>query len=286
MAWILGLDHGVKDIAGIGLGLRREFVADIVMTNRAIDFLEIVPENWLRPQAAAMLAPCLERWPVVPHSIHLSIGGPDPIDHEYLAAMRAITRTVGAPFYSDHVCFSKIHGIQTGELLPMPFSEEAIAHIVARVGEVKREMDVPLVLENPTYYSKMPGSTMEESVFLTTLLAEANCGMLLDVNNVWVNARNHGYDAFAFIDRMPMDRVRQIHMAGHHLNEKLDTIVDTHGAAVRDDVWALYRYTLKRAGRLIPTVIEWDSNIPPLDEVIDQVDHARGHAAAALSAAR
>jgi uncharacterized protein (UPF0276 family) len=281
-AAILGLDRGVRDIAGIGLGVRQEFVAEIATTPREIDFIEIVPENWIRPQTRGLIDPCIERWPTVPHSIHLSIGGPDPMDLAFLAAMREITRKIRAPFYSDHVCYSKVHGIHTGELLPMPFSAEAIEHIAARAAEFRANMDVPLVLENPTYYSVMPGSTMGEAEFLTTLLAEADCGMLLDVNNVWVNARNHGYDAHAFIDRMPMDRVRQLHMAGHDYNEPLDTIVDTHGAAVRDEVWTLYRYTLKKAGRLIPTVIEWDNKLPPLAQVLDEVDKARAHAATAL----
>ena len=279
---ILGLDHGVRDIAGIGLGVRREFVSELAATTREIDFIEIVPENWIRPQTRGLIDPCVERWPTVPHSIHLSIGGPDPMDLEFLAAMREITHRIEAPFYSDHVCYSKVHGIHTGELLPMPFSDEAIAHIATRAAEVRARLEVPLVLENPTYYSVMPGSTMDEATFLTTLLTAADCGMLLDVNNVWVNARNHGYDAQAFIDRMPMDRVRQLHMAGHDYNEPLDTIVDTHGAAVRDEVWALYRYTLQRAGRLIPTVIEWDNKVPAMEQVIDEVDKARTHAAAAL----
>jgi uncharacterized protein (UPF0276 family) len=275
----------VRDIAGIGVGVRREFVGEIVNTDRQIDFIEVVPENWIRPQARGLIEPCVERWPTVPHSIHLSIAGPDPLDREFLAAMRAFTRMTRAPFYSDHVCYSKIGGIHTGELLPVPFSDEAIEHIAQRSAELRDNMDVPLVLENPTYYSIMPGSTMDEATFLIRLLAEADCGMLLDVNNVWVNARNHGYDAEAFIDKMPMDRVRYLHMAGHDYNEPLDTIVDTHGAAVRDEVWALYRYTLQRAGRLIPTVVEWDNKVPGMDEVLDEVDKARAHAATALGTA-
>jgi uncharacterized protein (UPF0276 family) len=273
----------VGAITGIGLGLRTSFAADMIKTERAIDFLEIVPEQWLRPFLDAQLAPCLERWPVVPHSIHLSIGGPDPFDRAFLTAMRESVRRLDAPFFSDHICYSQLAGIQTGELLPMPFSDEAIEHMVPRIAEIRRELEVPLVLENPTYYSKMPGSSMDEATFVCTLLAEADCGMLLDVNNVYVNGRNHGYDPYEFIDRMPFERVCQIHLAGHHFNAELDTIVDTHGAAVIDPVWKLYEHTLRRAGRLIPTLIEWDTHIPPLDRVIDEVDRARASAAAALA---
>jgi len=273
----------VRALAGIGLGLRHEFLEDLQNTTRAIDFLEIVPEMWLRPSQRGWLEPVADRWPVVPHSIHLSIGGPDPIDAQFVCVINEIVRRLDAPFYSDHLCYSSVGGLQTGELLPLPFSDEAIDHVVARCRELAGMLEVPLVLENPTYYSVMPGSTMDEAVFINRILDEADCGMLLDVNNVYVNARNHGYDAHAFIDRMPLDRVRQIHLAGHLHDRQLDTLVDNHGSAVVDDVWALYRYTLAKAGWLIPTIIEWDNNLPTLDRVIDEVDRAREHAAVALA---
>lgn len=273
----------VRLLSGIGLGLRHEFVDDLQKTSRAIDFLEIVPEAWLHPIQRTWLDAIADRWTIVPHSIHLSIGGPDPFDPAFVAAINEITRRLDAPFYSDHICYSSVGGLQTGELLPLPFSDEAIEHVVTRTRELGRMLEVPLVLENPTYYSVMPGSTMDEATFVNRVLAEADIGMLLDVNNVYVNARNHGYDAQAFIDRMPLDRVRQIHLAGHRHDLELDTLVDNHGSAVIDEVWALYRYTLRRAGRLIPTIVEWDNDLPNLDRVIDEVDRAREHAAAALS---
>jgi hypothetical protein len=208
--------------------------------------------------------------------------GPDPFDPEFMAAMRDWIKRIDAPFFSDHICYSELGGLQTRELLPLPFSEEAIEHTVARIREVKAQLDVPLVLENPTYYSVMPGSTLDEAMFLRTILAEGDCGMLLDVNNVHVNATNHGYDARALIDQMPMERVQQLHLAGYRVHRALDTIVDTHSRPISDEVWALYRYTLQRAGRLIPTCIEWDEDLPPVEEMLDYVDLARSHAAAAL----
>jgi uncharacterized protein len=272
----------MAEIAGIGLGLRDEFLADLLATDRGVDFLEIVPDNWLGRGRQAQLDRCRERWALIPHSIHLSIGGPDPIDRDFLAAMHRLSRAIDAPFFSDHVCYSSVGGIQTGELLPLPFSAEAIEHTVARIREVEAALDLPLVLENPTYYATMPGSELDEATFLTTLLAEGGCGMLLDINNVYVNSVNHGYDPYAFLDRMPMDRVRYLHVAGHAHEPALDTLVDNHGAPTKPDVWTLYEYTLRRAGRLIPTVLERDNNIPPFAELLDELDVARRHAAAAL----
>lgn len=268
----------MRSLAGIGLGLRHEHATSIVATERRLDFIEIIPENWLRPRDQLLLAPCVERWPTAPHSVHLSIGGPDPIDHDFLAAMRAAIARCDAPFFSDHLCYSSIGGIQTRELLPLPFSEEAVEHTVSRIREVQRALDVPLVLENATYYAVMPGTTMDEARFMKTVLEEGDCGLLLDVNNVFVNARNHGYDARAFIDQMPMHRVAQLHVAGHHYHSALDTLVDTHSAFTRTEVWDLFEYTLQRAGRLIPTVIEWDDELPPLDSLLDEVDRARARA--------
>ncbi len=273
----------MRPLAGVGLGLRHDHVKSLLASERPVDFIEIIPENWLRPRDRAALAPCIERWPTSPHSVHLSIGGPDPIDHEFLAAMRAAVAACDAPFFSDHLCYSSIGGIQTRELLPLPFSDEAIEHTVARIHAVKRELDVPLVLENATYYAVMPGSTMDEARFVTTVLAEGDCGFLLDVNNVFVNARNHGYDARAFIDQMPLERVVQLHVAGHHIDQDLDTLVDTHTAVARSEVWELFEYTLRRAGRMIPTIIEWDDPTPPLETLLDEVERARTHAAHALA---
>jgi uncharacterized protein (UPF0276 family) len=274
-----------RALAGIGVGLRSEFAAELPLTQRQVDWLEIVPENWANTggQGRRNLLANLERWPLVPHSTALSIGGPDPFDEEYLGWMRDLCRLIDAPFFSDHICYAFLGGIHTHELLPLPLSEEAAEHTVARIRALKARFDVPLVFENPTVYATMPGSTMDEATFLNLVLAEADCGMLLDVNNVYVNGQNHGFDPYAFLDRMPLDRVRQLHLAGH--TRFPDVIIDSHRGPIIDEVWKLYRYTLARAGRLIPTLIEWDSEIPPLDEVLDEVDRARAHAATALALA-
>ncbi len=276
------LDREVRDVAGFGIGLRYEHVADLQASARQVDFLEIIPENWMRPRERALLQPVIERWPIIAHSIHLSIGGLDPLDLPFLASMRDAVGRVQSPVFSDHICYSAIDGMQTNELLPLPFSDEAIDNTLARIAAVKRELAVPLVLENPSYYSVMPGSTMEEGTFIRRIIEEGDCGMLLDVNNVFVNSQNHGYDPRVLIDQMPLDRVFYIHLAGHRTREHLDTIVDTHSRPIRDEVWSLYEYTLARARRQIPTLIEWDSDLPSLGALLDELDRARAHAATAL----
>jgi uncharacterized protein (UPF0276 family) len=277
-----------RPISGIGVGLRREFADEILAAHergRRVDWLEITPENWMfrggRPRR--LLDECAERWPISPHAVSLSIGGLDPLDDPFLDAMERLCRDVGAPWWSDHLCYSTVNGRPTHDLLPLPFTDEAVAWSGARAREVQRRIDAPLLLENATFYSHMPGATMDEAQFLVAALEAGDCGMLLDVNNVYVNSRNHGFDARAFLDRIPLDRVRQLHVAGHTLRG--DTIIDTHIGPVIDEVWALYRYVIARAGRLIPTLVEWDQEIPPLHEVLDELDRARAHAEAALAAA-
>jgi uncharacterized protein (UPF0276 family) len=216
---------------------------------------------------------------VIPHGLSLSIGGPDPLDDAWIAEIAAFCRRVGAPFWSDHLCYTTAGGVNHTDLLPLPFTEETVDHVVARIAEVRKRTDVPLALENLTYYARMPG-TMEEVSFLRAVVERADCGLVLDVNNVYVNAKNHGGDPYATIDRMPLDRVWQLHLAGHTRTDEL--IIDTHIGPVCDEVWALYRHTLARAGRMIPTLIEWDLEIPSIDQVLDEVDRARAHAATAL----
>lgn len=271
-----------RTISGIGVGLRRPFAADLLRTQRRVDFLEVTPENWVcfGGERRRLLSACMERWPAVSHSVSLSIGGPDPLDPAFLGALSDLCATMAAPFFSDHLCYSTVAGAQLHDLLPLPFTEEAVSHTAARVAEAQERVGLPLVLENATFYAHMPGGTMDEANFLCAVLSDADCGLLLDVNNVYVNGKNHGFDPRGFIDRLPMDRVVQLHMAGHTVKE--DVIIDTHIGPVIDEVWDLYRYTLRRAGRLVPTLIEWDQDIPPLDDVLDEVDRARAHAAAAL----
>jgi uncharacterized protein (UPF0276 family) len=270
-------------VQGIGVGLRRPFAADLLATARRVDWLEVTPENWMfhGGRTRRLLDACIERWPVVPHSVSLDVGGGGPLSEPFLDRMEALCRRTRTPWWSDHVCWSSYRGRPLNDLLPLPFTEEAVDHVARRAAEVRRRVEAPLALENATFYSHMPGAEMDEAAFLCAVVERSGCGLLLDVNNVYVNSRNHGFDARAFIDRIPLDRVWQLHLAGHTLVG--DTIIDTHIGPVIGEVWALYEYTVRRAARLIPTLIEWDQDIPPLDAVLDEVDRARAHAAAALS---
>lgn len=259
---------------GVGIGLRRELFDALPATARPLDWVEIIPENFLtlggRPRR--VLRACAERWPVLPHGVGLNVGGPDPLDLEYVEALSALLAELDAPFFSDHLCYSRLGGIYLHDLLPLPFAEAAVEHVVPRVREVKARLGRPFLLENPSYYARMPGQTLDEAAFLRAVLEEADCGMLLDLNNVYVNAQNHGYDPYAFLDALPLERVGQIHLAGHTV--KPEVIIDTHADRVCDPVWALYRYTLERTGK-VSTLIEWDQDIPSLEAVLDEADKAR-----------
>jgi len=270
-------------IQGFGVGLRRPFAADLPSTTRRLDWIEITPENWVRfgGLRRLWLDACAERWPIVPHSVSLSIGGPDPLDDAFLDATAALCQRLDAPWWSDHVCWTVAGGQYLNDLFPLPFSDEAVAHTAARVKAAEARVGCPLALENATFYAHMPGGTMDEAAFVRAVIEAGDCGLLLDVNNVYVNSLNHGGDPRDFIDRMPLDRVWQIHVAGHTPTD--GTVIDTHIGPVIDPVWALYRYTIARAGRVIPTLVEWDQEIPALDVVLDEVDRARAEAEAALA---
>lgn len=274
-----------RTLHGIGIGLRRPFASALLETERHIDFLEITPENWVcyGGRRRRLFDACAKRWPVVSHSVSLNIGGIEPLDDELLSKTAEMCQQLDAPFFSDHLCYSSVHGQPLHDLLPLPFTREAVEHVARRVKECEQRVGRPLVLENATFYSHMPGAEMDEGEFLRATMEAADCGLLLDVNNVYVNSQNHGFDPRAFIDRMPLERVRQLHLAGH--TRQGDVIIDTHIGPIIDPVWELYGYTLARAGRLIPTLVEWDQEIPPLDVVLDEADRARAVALRVLGAA-
>jgi uncharacterized protein (UPF0276 family) len=266
--------HGLTSL-GAGIGLRREFYDELPLTERTVDWLEIIPENFmsLGGRSQRVLDACAERWRVLPHGVGLNIGGPDALDEEYITRLTALVKRLDAPFFSDHLCYSRLGGVYLHDLLPLPFNEEAVEHVVPRVREVTARVGRPFLLENPSYYARMPGGTLAEADFLRQVAEQADCGLLLDVNNIYVNSQNHGYDPRAFVDALPLERVVQIHLAGHE--REPDVVIDTHGAPVCDDVWTLYRYVVQRTGP-VSTLIEWDQDIPSLSAVLDQADLARG----------
>lgn len=265
---------------GHGVGLRRPHWDTIFDEAERIDFVEILTENFLNDAGRAhrILQRAAATWPIVLHGTALSIGSVSPLDESYLAGVAGLIRATGARWFSDHLCFSSAFGVEYHDLLPMPLTREALDHLVPRIERVKRIADVPFALENPSYYVQFGASEMGEAEFITELLERADCGLLLDVNNVYVNSRNHGFDARAYIDALPLHRVIQIHMAGHH--DLGDVIIDTHGAACVDPVLDLYAHTLARTGP-VSTLLEWDNEIPSQAVLLAENDRLRAVAARA-----
>lgn len=264
--------------ASVGIGLRRPHFSTLPQTERRVDFLELIPENFVGGPAprggrhARVLAECAERWPILAHGVSMSLGGPDPLDHAYLRTLKRFLDRLGAPFYTDHLCFVTTGGRSTFDLLPLPFSEPAVRHVARRIREVADALERPVAIENISYYAELPTSTLDEGAFVRAVVEEADCLLLLDVNNVYVNAQNHGRAPLELLESLPLERACQIHMAGHV--REGPRLLDHHGAPVDDAVWALYVEAIARTGPL-PTLIEWDTRIPDVDRVLDEADLAR-----------
>ncbi|MCB9680196.1 MAG: DUF692 domain-containing protein [Alphaproteobacteria bacterium] len=259
---------------GLGIGLRKPFADALVDGSRDVDFVEIIPENFVGRggRAVATLRRAAERWPVLAHGVSLSLGGPDPLDRAYLVALKALLDLLEVPVYTDHLCWSSAGGYATHDLLPLPFSAEAVAHTAARIRRVADVLERPVAVENISFYAVMPGGELDEPAFVTAVCDAADCGLLLDVNNVHVNAANHGRDARADLLALPLHRTVQLHVAGHHRQGA--RLVDSHGAPVCDAVLALAAEALDHVGD-VPVLLEWDTSIPPLDAVLDEADRLR-----------
>ena len=259
---------------GLGVGLRTVHFAHILREWPQVDWFEVISENFLDSQGRPryVLEQIAERYPVVMHGVSLSIGSTDPLDFEYLAKLSSLARHVRARWVSDHLCWTGVAGRNTHDLLPLPFSDETLAHVARRVRIVQDFLERPLVLENPSSYVSFAGSTMPEWEFLTRLADETNCQLLLDVNNVYVSSVNHDFDPFEYIAKVPGERVVQYHLAGH--TNCGTHCIDTHDGPVIEQVWELYRRAVERTGR-VSTLLEWDARIPEFSVVHDEVRKAR-----------
>ena len=259
---------------GFGLGLRPDHYEAILADRPRVGFFEALTENYLVPGGKPLHY--LERiradYPVVLHGVSLSIGATAPLDLEYLRALKNLARRIEPEWISDHLCWTGVDGLNLHDLLPLPYTEEALAHLVPRIRAVQDLLGRQLVLENVSSYVGYTASQMPEWEFLARLSVAADCWLLLDVNNVYVNSVNHGFDADEFIRGIPADRVAQIHLAGHERHGTF--IIDTHDAPVATAVWELYQRTAARLGP-VSTMIERDANIPPLDELLGELDIAR-----------
>lgn len=251
---------------GIGLGLRTVHYADILEQKPPVDWFEIISENYMQTQGRPLLYldRIRENYPIVMHGVSLSIGSTDPLNFEYLNELRALRDRVGALWVSDHLCWTGVGGKNSHDLLPMPYTEEALRHTAQRIRVVQDFLGAPLALENPSTYLEFAGSTLTEWDFLSALAEEADCALLLDVNNVYVSANNHGFDPDQYLAGIPYDRVVQFHVAGH--SHRGTQIVDTHIGPVIDPVWELLGKAHARAGGAA-VLLEWDAEIPPLQAV-------------------
>ena len=269
-------------IKGFGLGLRTDHYRDLDTDGVAVDWLEIISENYMVAGGRPLdwLERLRARYPMVMHGVSLSNGGCDPLDENYLGALAGLAARVEPGWISDHLCWTGFGGTHLHDLLPLPYTDEALAHVAERIGQVQDRLRRPLVIENVSSYVRFSGADLSEAQFLRELVARSGCELLLDVNNVHVSAFNHGFDALGFLDTLPGPAIRQIHLAGHsHMG---DHIIDTHDAPITDAVFALYAATIERFGP-VPTMIERDANIPPLAELLAELETARGYADRALA---
>jgi uncharacterized protein (UPF0276 family) len=262
---------------GFGLGLRPEHYEDALDDAPAtarVDWWEVISENFLVAggNPRRVLRAVREKWPVVLHGVSLSIGSVDPIDEAYLARLRVLADEVDPPIVSDHLCWSALGGHAGHDLWPMPYTEEALDLVVDKVKQVQDRLRRRILLENPSSYVTFAASQIGEAEFLAEIARRADCGILLDVNNVYVSSTNHGWDAKAYLAAIPVDRVGQIHLAGH--SDHGTHLLDTHDHPVCEAVWALYGDALARFGH-VSSMIERDDHIPALDELVDELDRAR-----------
>jgi hypothetical protein len=287
-------------IEGVGLGLRWEFLSDVLEAldvaeagsggregagtgpERAseplpsIDFFEISPENYMRRGGyfPAALDRVRAAKPILSHGLTMNIGGVDPFDAAYMKELRGFTDRLNPPFHSDHLCWSGVGGKMLHDLLPLPLTSAAAAHAAARVREAQDRLERPMAVENISHYLALGRASMSEADFLTEVVERADVGLLLDVNNVYVNAQNYGFDPVAFMERLPLARVVQIHVAGHHRSAEEEILIDTHGASVIDPVLALLEWVIKRTGPL-PVLLERDSNVPSFQELVAEIEGIR-----------
>ena len=264
----------IAPFSGFGLGLRRQHYAEFLSHRQPVDFVEIISENFMVDGGRPLhtLDAVRESYPVAMHGVSLSIGSALGLDRAYLARLKVLADRVRPLWVSDHLCWTGIDGHNTHDLLPVPYTEEALDIVCANIAVAQDILERPMLFENPTSYVALGAAEMSEWEFLARMTERTGCYLLLDVNNVFVSSRNHGFDAHAYLDGIPVERVRQIHLAGH--SQGADLLIDTHDSPVCPDVWLLYERACARFGA-VATMIERDDAIPPLADLLDELDVAR-----------
>jgi hypothetical protein len=268
-----------------GIGLRAPHYRQVAEREPPLGFLEVHSENFFGDGGAplATLERLRARYPVSLHGVGLSLGSADPLDEWHLERLSALAGRIEPALVSEHLCWSSVGGRFANDLLPLPYTEESLAHVVARVQVVQERLRHPILVENVSSYAEFEASSIPEWEFLAEVSRRAGCGVLLDVNNIWVNAVNHGFDVLRYLEAIRPGSVGEIHLAGYQEWEGL--LIDTHGAAVSEAVWSLYAQALRRFGP-VPTLVEWDIDIPPLDVLLGEARKADVHLAAARPLAR
>ena len=263
-----------KTCLGFGLGLRTDHYEQVLNDRPALDWLEIISENYMVDGGKPLhyLDRIREHYPMVMHGVSMSIGSTASLDLDYLANLKKLTERVEPEWVSDHLCWTGIEGRNLHDLMPLPYTEEAIAHVVDRVGQVQDYLGRRILLENVSSYVTYNASEISEWEFLSAIAEQADCLILLDVNNIYVSSQNHGFDPLEYLDGVPAARIQQFHLAGHSYQNQL--IIDTHDHPICDPVWSLYEQAVERFGP-VATMIERDDNIPPLDELLTELDIAR-----------
>jgi len=274
----------ISPFAGFGLGLRKPHYSEFLDTHVRVDFLEVISENFMvdggRP--LDILRRVRDRYPVALHGVSMSIGSADGLDGDYLRRLRALVDTVDPLFVSDHLSWSRIEGFSSHDLLPLPYTSEALDLVCANIDRAQDAMGRAMLFENPSTYIDFAEADMTEWLFLAEMARRTGCGLLLDVNNVFVSAANHGFDPVAYLDEIPAEAVRQVHLAGH--SQGTEMLIDTHDRPVPPSVWDLYAHVVPRLGP-VATMIERDDDIPPLPDLLAELATARAIHADALQAA-
>lgn len=259
---------------GIGLGFRPPFRSDLFRHREQVDFLEIIADHYLdaSPGKERELELLTQHFTLIPHGLHLSLGSAEGLDRDYLRRLARLVRRLNPPWWSEHLAFTRAGGRNIGHLAPLPFCRQAVGVVCRNIAEMRQQIEAPLILENITYTVRLPGAEMSEAEFLAEVLERTDCGLLLDVTNLHTNAVNHGYDAHAFLEQLPLERVVQLHFVGGEWHKGL--LVDSHSQPTPPEVWELMEKVLARAP-VKGVVLERDENLPPFGELLSELKRAR-----------
>lgn len=259
---------------GVGIGFREQFRADIFLYQDKIDFLEITADHFLeaRPEKNEELKLLKEHFPLIPHSLELSLGSAEGLDEEYLEKIAELVEFVAPPWFSDHLCFTASGGVKIGHLAPVPYTNEALKVFVRNISKVRKLIPTPFIVENITYMMRFPSSEMSEAEFITKMTEETGCGLLLDVTNLYINSRNHRFDWRRFLDEIPLEKVVQLHFVGLHTHQ--DLLVDAHADRTQSEIWEVFGEVCRRC-EIKGAILERDENFPHFSEILEEIATAR-----------